>query len=224
MLHGLQGSPLDFRGPFDLPASLGATVKNLVFVTHPSGRGVRETANVLYDLIRSNQRPGFGCAIVGHSLGGNIGRYMVEQSHLDSARAGFDATDAPLSDVVTKLVLLGTPNAGSETAGGLFAALVPVLSGDDAAFARAGLDLLEGPGTFTALQNAAYVDNATQYHVIAGDVGIGGDGIVALPSARAIALAMGETEMVFPVAHFDLHRGAAGNGIAARIDWLLQTP
>jgi hypothetical protein len=224
VVHGLQGSPLDFRGPFDLVAGLSPAVKNIVFLTYPSGRGVQATANALYDLIRKNQRPGFGCSILGHSLGGNIGRYLVEHSHADTARPGFATTDAPLTDVVAKLILLGTPNAGSETAGGLFAALVPVLSGDDAAFVRAGLDLLEGPGTFTAQQNAIYVDNPTQYHVIAGDVGIGGDGIVTLPSARAVSLFVGETETVFPVAHFDLHRGAAANGVGTRIELLLQSP
>ncbi len=224
VLHGLQGSPLDFRGQFDFAASLPAEVQNVVFVTYPSGRGVAATANALYDAIRKNQQPGFGCAILGHSLGGNIGRYLLEQSHRDASRQEFDVADAPLTDVVAKLFLLGVPNAGSDIAGSLFASLVPALAAADVVFVRAGVDLREGPDTFTAQQNLAYGDNAARYHTIAGDLGIGGDGIVTLASARAVPLFFGDTENVFPVGHFDLHRGAGGNGIAALVGALLQVP
>ncbi|MGB3969131.1 MAG: hypothetical protein WBO45_20520 [Planctomycetota bacterium] len=217
ILHGLSGSPLDFRGSFDWIRCLSPAVRNIVCVVYPSGLGVAANANALYDLIRANQQPGFGCTILGHSLGGNIGRYMVERSAEDPARAGFAAGDAPLSDVVRALFLVGTPNAGSNIGGELFTALAPVLPAADARFVRAGIDLLEGDDTFTAAQNAGYVDNPTVYHTICGDLGNGTDGLVSVASARAVPLFPPESEVVFPIGHFDLHRAAAWNGVA---DWI----
>lgn len=217
ILHGLAGSPLDFRGPFDLIQSLPPSVHNVVVAVYPSALGVAANANALYDLIRANQQPGFGCTIIGHSLGGMIGRYLLEQAANDPARPGIQAGDLPMSDVVPVLFLMGTPNAGSNVAGQLFAALLPNLPPQDARFVRAGLDLLEGANTFMAQQNAAYVDNPTVYHTVCGDFGNGTDGIVSVASATALPLTSPEAELLLPVGHFDLHRGAATNGVAAWI-------
>lgn len=224
ILHGLSGSPLDFRGPQDLVATLPASIANIVLAVFPSGLGVAANANALYDEIRAHQLPGFGCTIIGHSLGGQIGRYLLERSHADPERGGFAATDLPASDVIAKLIMLGTPNAGSSIAGGLFAALVPNLPAADAKFVRAGLDLSEADDSFMAGLNAAYVDNPTVYHTICGDLGNGTDGIVSVASARAIPLFPPETETVFPVGHFDLHGAAGWNGVSALLGTLLQAP
>lgn len=218
ILHGLSRTPLDFRGPFDLVQNLAPSVQNIVLAVYPSALGVAANANALYDLVRARQQPGFGCTIIGHSLGGNIARYMIEQSAHDATRPGQQPGDQALSDVVPALFLLGTPNAGSAIAGGLLAALQPNLPPADARFVRAGIDLLEGEGTFMAAQNAAYADNATVYHTICGDVGNGSDGIVRVDSARALPLFPPEEEILFGVSHTDLHRGASGNGVAAWIN------
>jgi hypothetical protein len=85
-------------------------------------------------------------------------------------------------------------------------------------------DLEEGAGTFTAQLNAAYVDNATDYHVIYGDVGTGTDGVVAVASALAVPLSGPETATVFVATHVDLHVRAAALGVAARINDLLLLP
>lgn len=224
ILHGLSRTPLDFRGPYDLVQSLAPSVQNVVLAVYPSALGVAANANALYDLVRARQHPGFGCTIIGHSLGGNIGRYMIEQSANDPSRPGYTPGDLPLSDVVAALFLMGTPNAGSAVACELLAALAPNLPPADARFVRAGIDLLEGFGTFTAAQNAAYTDNATVYHTICGDVGDGSDGIVTVQSARALPLFPPEELIVFAQSHVDLHRGAAWNGVAAWINARLPSP
>ena len=100
----------------------------------------------------------------------------------------------------------------------LLALLQPNLPPADARFARAGLDLLEGANTFAQAQIAAYTDNPTVYHSIAGDIGNGTDGIVTLASTRALPLSLPEEEVVFVQTHLDLHRAAAVNGVAAWIN------
>jgi pimeloyl-ACP methyl ester carboxylesterase len=224
ILHGLFGTPLDFRGAFDLIQSLGPGVQNIVVAAYPSALGVAANANALYDLVRARAQPGFGCTIIGHSLGGLIGRYLVEQSANDQTRAGWQPGDLPMSDVVPALFMMGTPNSGSNTACQLFAALLPNLPPDDARFVRAGLDLLEGPGTFLAQQNAAYVDNPTLYHTICGGSVAGTDGIVSVASARSIPLIAPESELLLEIGHFELHTAAALTGVAAWITARLPLP
>ncbi|HEX5051708.1 MAG TPA: hypothetical protein VFZ65_08055 [Planctomycetota bacterium] len=223
ILHGLGGSPLDFLGSGDLVANLDPAVANIVLAMYPSARGVAANANALYDLIQQNRQPGFGCTIIAHSMGGLVARYMIEKSADDADRPGRADGDPPLSSFVTKLFLVGTPNAGSATAGEIFAGLLPVLPAADARFMQAGLDLAEGPGSFTAQLNSGYVDNTTVYHDIYGNLGNGSDGIVSVASARALP-APPESEREFFAAHGGLHLDAAPLGVAGWINLLLQMP
>ena len=83
ILHGALGSPLDFLGAEDLVENLALTYDNVVLFSYPSARGVAYAANELYNQILANRKPGFGCRIIGHSLGALIGRYLLEASPTD---------------------------------------------------------------------------------------------------------------------------------------------
>ena len=72
--------------------------------------------------------------------------------------------------------------------------------------------------------NASYVDNATRYHLIYGDIGIGSDGVVSVASVLALPLFGSETEKMFGATHPGLHRDATTLGIAVWIGTLLQQP
>jgi len=224
ILHGLNGSPLDFRYANDLANSLDASVQNVVFLAYPSATGVAANANRLYDLLRQHAQPGFGCRIIGHSLGGLVARYLIERAPTDPSRAGFVASDPAATTWIDRVILLGTPHAGSDTAGGLFAAMLPALPVSDQHFLQSGLDLLEGPGTFTANLNAGYSDNAARYLNVYGDYGVGSDGIVSVAAATALPLALPEESQVFATTHPGLHTDAAWNGIAAWINSRLLAP
>jgi hypothetical protein len=224
IVHGLLGSPLDFLGVEDLVEALAPTASNVVVLSYPSAPGVAVAANDLYDLLAARRQPGFGCSIVAHSLGGLVGRYLVERSAGDPQRRGFLVGDAPASDWVHKLVLIGVPNAGSAFVASLFDGLMPWLPARDLRFVRARDDLAEGAGSFTAALNQAYVDNATQYHIVYGDLGIGSDGAVSVASATALTLVPPETATGFAATHSDLHRRAATNGVAAHVRAVLQLP
>ena len=90
--------------------------------------------------------------------------------------------------------------------------------------AQAVFDIGYRPDSIVLQMNAAYVDNATRYHVIFGDIGGGTDGVVSVASALALPLFPPETAAQFPAQHDDLHVFAGQNGIAARIGQLLQGP
>jgi pimeloyl-ACP methyl ester carboxylesterase len=224
IVPGLLGSPIDFDGAGDLVANLQTGVQNIVVLNYPSAPGVAATANALYDLLRANAQPGFGCSIVGHSMGGLVARYLLEQSHRDTARAGYRVGDPQLDAVVPHLVMLGVPNAGSDLGTTLLSGLLPYVGADEQGLLQAAIDISYRNDAITMQMNAAYVDNATRYHVLYGDLGAASDGVVTVASALALPLFAGETQQVFPVAHDALHVQAQQNGVRARIDQILQIP
>lgn len=223
VVPGLFGSPVDYLGSADLVAALPASVQNVVVLSYPSGRGVAATANALYDLIAARRQAGFGCAFVGHSMGGLVGRYLVEQSHADVLRPGWQAGAPSLASAVAHLVLLGVPNAGCDIGEQLVATLVAQSPATERGKVQAALDLSYRSDAITARMNALYVDNATRYHVVYGDLG-GGDGVVTVASALAVPLGPDETANAFPTFHDALHTLAAVNGVAAHVAALLQAP
>ena len=224
LIHGLIGSPVDFLGPEDLIASLPPQWQNVIVFAYPSAAGVVPNANWLYDQLHAGRQPGFGCSIIGHSMGGLVGRYLLERSAADPARAGYRSTDQPLGATVANLILLGVPNAGSELGSALVESLLPRVPEAERALLQAALDLSFRPEAVTMLLNANYVDNPTRYHVLYGDVGSFGDGVVSVASALALPLFSPETATRFLVGHDELHRAAASNGVTARIHQLLNLP
>lgn len=222
ILHGVLGSPLDFLGAEDLVESLALSYENVVLFSCPSARGVAHAANALYDQIQASRGQGFGFSVVGHSLGGLIGRYLLEQSHLDSTRAGFLPGDPSLASVVDELVMIAPPNAGAVNATGPFVLLQALLLPGESHLIQAASDLGETPSSLPFVMNAAYLDNATRYHVVYGDIGDGSDGVVQVSSALALPLGPGETATLFTAQHDDLHRQATSLGVAAWISGLLQ--
>lgn len=222
ILHGVFGSPLDFLGSEDLIANLSLTRSNVVLLSYPSARGIAYAANELYDLIAENKQSGFGCSIIGHSIGGMVGRYMLEKSANDPARRGFQAGDTALEGVVDQLIMLGVPNAGAQGSALAFAAIEAKLPESERMLVQVGQDLSEQPGSLPLVMNASYVDNATRYHIIYGDIGNGSDGVVTTDSALALPLTGAESATLFMVAHDDLHRRATSLGIAVWIGTLLQ--
>ncbi|MFK7740424.1 MAG: hypothetical protein AB8H80_08870 [Planctomycetota bacterium] len=222
ILPGVFSSPLDFMGAEDLIANLSLTRSNVVLLSYPTGRGVQESANRLFDLIAANRQPGFGCTIIGHSMGGLIARYMLERSAGDPERAGFATDSQDLTGMVEQLVLLGVPNGGAQSITQAFSFFTSALDDDERFFVQAALDLDEQPGSLPLEMNASYVDNQTVYHTVYGDVGVGSDGVVPVVSALALPLTEPETTMMFASTHDDLHLRATSLGIAQWIGSLLQ--
>ncbi len=223
ILHGVIGSPLDFLGTEDIVANVALSKSNVVLLSFPSARGIAYVANELYDLIAQNQRPGFGCSIVGHSIGGVIGRYLIEKSHTDPARPGFRTGDPSFESIVDQLVMLGPPNAGAQNSTLPLAAFEAALPESERDLLRVAIDLGEQPGSLPLVMNANYVDNATRYHVVYGDLGTGSDGVIAVSSALAVPLVGAETATLFLAPHDDLHQRATSLGIAVWIGTLMQT-
>lgn len=223
ILHGVIGSPLDFLGSEDLVANLALSKSNVVLLSFPSARGIAYVANRLYDFVTQNQRPGFGCSIVGHSIGGVIGRYLIEESHRDPARPGFRAGDLPFENLVDQLVMLGPPNAGAQTSTLPFAAFETALPESERDLLQVAMDLSEQPGSLPLVMNNNFVANATHYHVIYGDIGTGSDGVVSTMSALSVPLVEPETATLFLAPHDDLHQRATSLGIALWIGTLMQT-
>ena len=156
-------------------------------------------------------------------MGGLVGRYLVEQSHADVLRAGWQAGAPALASAVAHLVLLGVPNAGCDIGEQLVATMVATSPAAERSKVQAALDLSYRSDAITARMNALYADNATRYHVVYGDLG-GGDGVVTVASALAVPLGPGETAMAFPTFHDALHTLASVNGVAAHVAALLQAP
>jgi pimeloyl-ACP methyl ester carboxylesterase len=223
IIHGVLGSPLDFLGAEDLVANLGFIRSNVVLLSYPSARGIAYAANELYDLIAENKKSGFGCGIVGHSVGAMIGRYMLEKSADDPARRGFQNGNTALEGVVDHLIMLGVPNAGAQASTLPFAALRAKMPESERRLLQVGEDLSEEPGTLPFVMNDTYIDNETRYHTIYGDIGNGSDGVVTTVSALALPLTTPESTTLFTVAHDDLHRRATSYGIAVWIGTLLQS-
>lgn len=222
ILHGVFGSPLDFLGAEDLIANLSLIKSNVVLLSYPSARGIAYAANELFDLIAQHKRPGFGCSIVGHSIGGLIGRYLLERSANDPERRGFATNQEPLLGVVDQLILLGVPNAGAKDSALPFAMIEANLAAAERSLLRVGSDLSEQPDSLPFLMNATYSNNATRYHTIYGDLGSGTDGVVTAASALALPLTLPETATMFVAAHDALHRQATSLGIAVWMGTLLQ--
>lgn len=222
IVHGALGSPLDFLGGEDFVENLALTHSNVVLFSYPSARGVAYAANELYDLIQANRKPGFGCRIVGHSLGALIGRYLLERSPTDVTRAGYQPGDPSLVPIVDKLIMVAPPNAGAAGAVAPFSLLEQVITPEEAYLLQAADDLSELPGSLPFDMNATYVDSATRYHVIYGDIGGATDGVVPVASATALPVAPDETSTMFVAQHDDLHRLATSVGIAVWMGSLLQ--
>lgn len=224
IVHGLIGSPLDFLGADDLVQGLGPQWRNIVLVAYPSASGVASNANRLYDEIQANREPGWGCSIVGHSLGGLVARYLLERSAVDPARAGAGSGDEPLGAAVGNLLLLGVPNGGSDLGSALVATILPLLPAAEQYKLQAAIDLSYRPDAVTMSLNANYVDNPTRYHVLYGDLGGQSDGVVNVASALALPLFGPETATAFVAAHDALHTEAAQNGVLVRMQQLLTLP
>jgi len=223
ILHGVIGSPLDFLGVEDLVANLALSKNNVVLLSYPSARGIAHVANELYDLINDNKKPGFGCSIVGHSIGGLVGRYMIEQSATDQARAGYSSDDGGFDTFVDQLIMLGPPNAGAKSSTLPFAMFESVLPESERNLLQVAVDLSEEPGSLPLVMNQSYFDNATRYHIIYGDLGTGTDGVVTTASALALPVTAPETATLFMAPHDDLHLRATSLGIAVWIGTLMQS-
>lgn len=224
IVPGFLASALDFLGAEDLVATLPAAIENVVIFDYPSGLGVAATANALYDEIAANKQAGFGCAIVGHSLGGLVARYLLEKSADDPARAGFHAGDPSFAAFVPHLVLLGVPNAGSDLGQGWVDGVLSTLPASEQFLLQGAIDLSYRTDSTALQMNATYADNATRYHLVYGDLGGGTDGVVTTASALALPVLPPETATLFVATHDALHAAAGSNGITAHIAALLQAP
>jgi hypothetical protein len=192
VLHGLMMSPfhLQVSGSLVPPipaAGFNGDFANIVVYQYPSGLGIAENANRLYEQIRANHRPGFGCNVVAQGSGGLVVRYALEQSHSDPSRAGFLTNDPPLASLVSRVVFLGTPHQGAWRARDMFADLLGQIRPEDERFVRGILDILPGLGGFTSQLNHGWTRPETRYYAVAGDAaGDRSDGLVDVLSAVGV--------------------------------------
>ena len=127
-----------------------------------------------------------------------------------------------MAGIIDHLVMIGVPNAGAESSAQAFAAIEAGLSESERWMLRVAEDLGEGPGSLSLAMNASYIDNATRYHVIYGDLGTGSDGVITTVSALALPMIFPDTATMFVAAHDDLHRQATQLGIGVLVGTLLQ--
>jgi len=213
VVHGFNSNPLEFLGAEDLLEQLAVRYENVLALQYPSACGIAENGLALYDLVRARAQAGFGCHVVAHSMGGLVVRYALEQAHL--VRGG-----APLTDVVPTLVTLGTPHAGTTLADEFTALFVVALPAAEQGYFQGAYDL----GTaspFVGSLNGAYVDNPTAYYTVAGDLGLGTDGVVTVVSAvQTLPVYPGEDTLTVTgplAAHTLLHGRALTLGIVDRL-------
>lgn len=235
VIHGLGSSPLEFMGvddflPADPARGLRQLLPNVIAYQYPTTRSVIENANHLYDLIHDQMKAGFSCNIVAHSMGGLVARYMMEQSHKDPRRAGFQNGDPTLANRVRSLVTVGTPHEGASLANTVFSVLGLFDISSDPRLFNGISDLRQGAGSFTGQLNSLYKDNSCRYFFLAGDVGAGTDLVVGVDSATlAIPLSPPETFAVFSgvstlFEHGQLHTSAAQNGVLQAVFQVLTLP
>ncbi len=101
MVHGIIGdldNPLAFIQKSELTRRQFSAI--LTYEYENLDTPIEETAGKLLQLLRNAGVPDKSLVVLAHSMGGLVSRYMMEQ--LDAA------------SLVSKLVLLGTPNGGSE--------------------------------------------------------------------------------------------------------------
>ncbi len=224
ILPGLFGNPLDYLDADDVVALLPPSVHNVVLLQYPSGRGIAATANALYDAIAANRQPGFGCTILGHSLGGMVGRYLLEYSAADPDRPDWQPGAPALTDTVVNLVMLGAPQGGAKLGDDLAEFAEANAEPGEEHLLQAAFDISRTPASLAVAMTSAYVDNPTRYHVIYGDLGEGDDGVVSTASATALPLVAPETLARFVAQHDALHSQAGTLGVAALVDDLLAIP
>jgi len=198
-LHGVFGSPVDFTAAGDIVAGLEQEFANVVLAQYPSVRSIADSANALYDAIRpglDGAAPGFGFHVVGYSMGGLVARSLVEQAHADPMRPGFQTGDPPLDTVVESVVLLATPNQGTQFGDDILLVRFADLPPADLPFFQGALDLsLASP--FTTDLNATFGPPAAAYYSLAGQLpGEDGDGVVTVASAQDEPVPVTATELL----------------------------
>ncbi len=174
-------TPLQSRGGLELDFA------NVVVFQYPTGRSFQESGNALYDLLRSNARPGFGCRILAHGTGGLVVRQAIERAHADPSRAGYTAGQPKLDTLVDRAVLVATPNQGAAVAQSRFEYLLAGVFPADQPFVQGVVDLLPGPASFVDRLNEGWVAPQTEYFAVAGDFdGSDQDGLVDVISALGL--------------------------------------
>lgn len=187
ILHGLASDGEAMSALFDRVVSLGI-YRRVFALDYRDDLSVRETGRALSEMIQANSP--VSCDLVGHSLGGLVIRWALEQ--------------AGLGPRARKVWLMGTPNLGSELASaGLSGSLV---------------DLQPGSETLRILNDGPRVVNAAySYYTIAGDLIVAGrrtgtDGVVCVNSANWSGLglhAKSLTRSSVDTSHFGLKSSPA---------------
>lgn len=221
-LHGVFSSPVEFDEAGDVVAGLEQEFANVVLAQYPSVRSIADSANALYDLILpelGGAAPDFGFHVVGYSMGGLVARALVEHAHADPTRPGYQPGDPPLDAFVESVVLLATPNQGTQFGDDILLVRFPTLPPADLPFFQGAVDLsLASP--FTTDLNATFLPPAAEYYSLAGQLpGEDGDGVVTVASAQdeptpvtAMALLAGAE-----FGHTALAFDAIAVGVAAQI-------
>ena len=193
VVHGALGNAFTMGLPssFAPPAAREAfndDFENVVAFDYPPGRALAENGNALYSLLRrgaTDER--FGCNVIAHSTGGLVVRYALERAHLDESRADFRPDDPPLATLVDRVVMVGTPNLGTDELDGLFGDLLSVVAATDSRFVQGLLDAIPAPGGLIESLNRDWQQPDAGYFAIAGDVGsVQSDGIVDVLSVVGV--------------------------------------
>ena len=171
LIHGLDDPGMVWM---TLTPALQARGHGVSVMEYPNDQPIRDSARLFAQSLRSMAaHGGGGLTIVAHSMGGLVSREMLSNPVL--------ACEAPGCSMpaVTRLIMVGTPNHGSNMArfrglGELREQLSRMIDGEagwlDSIFdgaGEAGLDLIPGSPFLTELNSRPHPEG-TAMHVIAG--------------------------------------------------------
>jgi|GEM_PF-4303458 len=194
IVHGFLNTMADTR---DLATTMssGGLYRRVINVAYPCSQSIRVSGRALADLVEATSDTGRGVDLIGHSMGGLVARWSIEE--------------CGLADSVHNLVTLGTPHLGAGAAylanallndpeqwqptnwveSAAYAAL------DVGGYADALTDLLPGSSTIRQLNTPSHTD--VDYFSVAGQVtpvrgmplSLPTDSVVAVSNANWAGLA-----------------------------------
>jgi pimeloyl-ACP methyl ester carboxylesterase len=210
LVHGMDDPGMVWM---NLAPALQAQGYGVSIMNYPNDQPVHDSARLLAESLQSMSEKGIDeLAIVAHSMGGLVSREMLSNPSL-----GCNLRDCSMP-AVTRLIMVGTPNQGSNMArfrglGELREQLSRMIDGEagwlDSIFdggGEAGLDLIPGSPFLADLNSRTYPEG-TAMHVIAG--------VIAKDEAESLAQLIdgpdveSENALVVPMAE------ALGDGLVS---------
>ncbi|WDP88786.1 MAG: alpha/beta fold hydrolase [Desulfobacter sp.] len=173
LIHGLDEPG---RIWMDLAPVLDEKGNAVLMMSYPNDQRITASARLFFEALKGLPRPhGRELVIIGHSMGGLVSREMLTSPEIGYARAQAGGLVPPVSD----LIMVGTPNHGSQLARfrffmefreqflNFFEEDTTLLQGMLDGTGAAGLDLIPG-SVFLNRLNSRPHPTGVNLHVIAG--------------------------------------------------------